>query len=91
MLWVLLGWDVSESEFALLSSGVASNGSGNYAPGTYGDLHIGGLTATTANFSSTIDAANLGAGEDNSVVILDSDGKLRTDEIDSRVWGSYSC
>jgi hypothetical protein len=83
-----MGWDVSESEFALLSSGVASNGSGNYAPGTYGDLHIGGLTATTANFSSTIDAANLGAGEDNSVVILDSDGKLRTDEIDSRVWGS---
>jgi len=83
-----MGWDVSESEFSLLSSGVASNGSGNYAPGTYGDLHIGGLTATTANFSSTIDAANLGAGEDNSVVILDSDGKLRTDEIDSRVWGS---
>lgn len=83
-----MGWDVSESEFSLLSSGVASNGSGNYAPGTYGDLHIGALTATAANFSSTIDAANLGAGEDNSVVILDSDGKLRTDEIDSRVWGS---
>ena len=36
----------------------------------------------------TITAPNLGAGEDNSVVILDSDGKLRTDEIDSRVWGS---
>jgi hypothetical protein len=38
--------------------------------------------------SGTIDAPNLGAGVDNSVVILDSDGKLRTDEIDSRVWGT---
>ena len=28
------------------------------------------------------------AGTDNSVVVLDSDGKLITDEIDSRVWGS---
>ena len=44
--------------------------------------------AGTAGFSSTIDAPNLGTGEDNSVVLLDSDGKLRTDEIDSRVWGS---
>jgi len=42
----------------------------------------------TVRFSSTIDAANIGTGEDNSVVILDSDGKLRTDEIDARVWGS---
>jgi hypothetical protein len=31
---------------------------------------------------------SIGAGVDNSVVILDSDGSLRTDEIDSRVWGS---
>jgi hypothetical protein len=194
-IMAFMGWDVSESEFALLSSGVASNSSGNYAPGTYGDLHIGNLEASggyfsgnvgigtsspsyplhvvagssyayfssnavsaiksvrgssqnagidigntvgtwtigkatdgffgfshdnqningsalfaittagnvgigdtspsykldvngTAGFSSTIDAPNIGAGEDNSVVILDSDGKLRTDEIDSRVWGS---
>jgi hypothetical protein len=28
------------------------------------------------------------AGVDNSVVILDSDGYLKTDEIDSRVWGT---
>ena len=87
-LTAFMGWDTSESEFSLLSSGVAQNSSGNYIPGTYGNLHIGGLIATTANFSSTIDAANLGAGVDNSVVILDSDGKLRTDEIDSRVWGT---
>ena len=83
-----MGWDTSENEFSLLSSGVASNGSGNYSPGTYGSLHIAGLTATTANFSSTIYAANIGVGEDNSVVVLDSDGQLRTDEIDSRVWGT---
>jgi hypothetical protein len=38
-----MGWDTSENEFSLLSSGVASNGSGNYAPGTYGNLHVGKL------------------------------------------------
>jgi hypothetical protein len=56
---------------------------------------IGTVTPTEAltvqgNISSSglISAPNLGTGEDNSVIILDSDGKLRTDEIDSRVWGS---
>ena len=38
--------------------------------------------------SGLIYAPNIGTGEDNSVVVLDSDGTLRTDEIDSRVWGS---
>lgn len=38
--------------------------------------------------SGYIFAPNIGTGEDNSVVILDSDGRLKTDEIDSRVWGS---
>ena len=38
--------------------------------------------------SGLIYAPNIGAGVDNSVVVLDSDGTLRTDEIDSRVWGS---
>ena len=32
--------------------------------------------------------ANLTTGVDNSVVIKDADGFLKTDEIDSRVWGS---
>ena len=41
-----------------------------------------------AVITGTIDASNMGAGVDNSVVILDSDGVLKTDEIDSRVWGS---
>ena len=30
-----MGWDTDQGKFALLSSGVASNSSGNYAPGTY--------------------------------------------------------
>jgi len=38
--------------------------------------------------SGLIYAPNIGTGTDNSVVILDSDGRLKTDEIDSRVWGS---
>lgn len=62
-------------------------------PGRTNDVpnsgHFEQLTVDEAsNFLSTIYAANIGAGEDNSVVVLDSDGKLRTDEIDSRVWGS---
>ena len=43
----------------------------------------GGLTV-----GSTITAASIGAGTDNSVVVLNSSGLLKTDEIDSRVWGS---
>ena len=46
---------------------------------------------TTSGFisaSGLIYAPNIGAGVDNSVVILDSDGTLRTDEIDARVWGT---
>jgi hypothetical protein len=39
-------------------------------------------------FSSTIYAGSIGADTDNSVVILNSAGLLKTDEIDSRVWGA---
>ncbi|MFH1295206.1 MAG: hypothetical protein ABIH84_01340, partial [bacterium] len=42
----------------------------------------------TAGFSSTIHAPSIGAGTDDSVVVLDSSGNFVTDEIDSRVWGS---
>jgi hypothetical protein len=38
--------------------------------------------------ASAIYAAGMGTGIDNSVVIKDADGVLKTDEIDSRVWGS---
>jgi hypothetical protein len=33
-------------------------------------------------------APNIGAGTDDSVVVLNSSGYFKTDEIDSRVWGS---
>lgn len=45
-------------------------------------------TPNSLDITGTITAPNIGAGEDDSVVVLDSDGKLRTDEIDSRVWGT---
>ena len=38
--------------------------------------------------SDTIEVPNMPTGVDNSVVIKDSDNVLKTDEIDSRVWGS---
>jgi len=71
------------------------NGFALFAITTSGNVGIGDTSPSykldvngTAGFSSTINAPNIGTGEDNSVVILDSEGKLRTDEIDSRVWGS---
>jgi len=42
----------------------------------------------TLTVSSLIFAPNIGADTDNSVVILNGSGLLKTDEIDSRVWGS---
>ena len=42
----------------------------------------------TATFGSTITAGSLGADTDNTVVVVNSSGLLKTDEIDSRVWGS---
>jgi hypothetical protein len=41
-----------------------------------------------STFGGTITAASIGADTDNSVVILNGSGLLKTDEIDSRVWGS---
>ena len=52
--------------------------------GLTNDVTIGGNLTVTAG----ITASSLPAGVDNSVVILDSDGQLKTDEIDGRVWGS---
>jgi len=63
--------------------------------GTGGSLNIltAGQSETlaingTISASGLIYAPSIGTGTDDSVVILDSDGTLRTDEIDSRVWGS---
>lgn len=67
-------------------------------------IKLGGniVPAITASASSVISSSgtiiveeldvnkllNVPAGTDNSVLILDSDNTLKTDEIDSRVWGS---
>ena len=40
------------------------------------------------NADNDIVVPNMGVGTDNSVVILTANNELRTDEIDSRVWGS---
>lgn len=57
-----------------------------------GTLSTKTTTATVLSASiytaSVIYAASMGTGVDNSVVIKDSDGVLKTDEIDSRVWQS---
>jgi len=44
---------------------------------TTNTISVGGITVTS-----------MPSGVDNSVVVLDSDNTLKTDEIDSRVWGS---
>lgn len=43
---------------------------------------------TDVSVSSSIYLPNIGTDVDNSVVILNSAGYLKTDEIDSRVWGT---
>jgi len=48
---------------------------------------IGDATNPWEIIANTV-KANLTTGVDNSVVIKDADGFLKTDEIDSRVWGS---
>lgn len=53
-LTAFIGWDQSLSEFALLSSGVASSSSGIYSPGTYGNLHAAAFIGTSGNFSSNV-------------------------------------
>ena len=57
-------------------------GIGTTAPGY--KLHVNG----TLGLESTIYAPNIGAGTDDSVLVLNSSGNLVTDEIDSRVWGT---
>jgi len=55
-----------------------------------GSVNITGSLSVTGDISASanIYAPNIGSGVDNSVVILDSDGTFKTDEVDSRVWGS---
>lgn len=47
-----MGYDQSASKFVMLSSGVATNSSGNYDAGTYGTLRVGTYESETATANS---------------------------------------
>ena len=59
----------------------------NIAPGG-GNLTLTGAVGVTLGLTvgTTIKCTNIGAGVDNSVVVLDGSGFLKTDEIDPKVW-----
>jgi hypothetical protein len=63
---------------------VAGNVSGSGTLQMAGNAFLGG----NLNVTGTIKAPSLGADEDNTVVIVNSSGLLKTDEIDPRVFGS---
>jgi hypothetical protein len=73
---------VNATELVRFDSSTQRVGIGTSSP-SY-KLHVNG----TAGFASTVYAPNIGDDTDNSVVILNSAGLLKTDEIDARVWGS---
>jgi hypothetical protein len=50
-LTAFMGWDTSESEFILLSSGVPGANSGTYTPGTYGNLRSNEIFCTGINLT----------------------------------------
>ncbi len=52
------------------------------------DLDASGATTLNTLQTTGISTLYLPTGTDNSVLIKDADGSIRTDEIDSRVWGS---
>ena len=49
-----MGWDNSADKFVMLSSGVATNSSGNYDAGIYGDLHVADITASGLSLSDNL-------------------------------------
>ena len=77
---IAYGGTVASEDLYLRSTANATKGT-VYIADDGGDVSLGGA-------SSVVYATTMPAGEDNSVVILDADGSLRTDEIDSRVWGT---
>lgn len=68
-----MGWDTSESEFVMLSSGVPGTASGTYLPGTYGDFRAGTINSTGSfngrvlNVTGTLNTA---AGATNGQINL---------------------
>jgi hypothetical protein len=76
----------NQNDFVISSGGNIGIGTTN--PGY--KLEVNGTFSVeeAARFRSTINAQSLGAGTDNTVLILDSSDNIRYDEIDGRVWGS---
>lgn len=73
-----LGGDLDLNNNNIIGTGnVNINGAVNAISGVYNDVSITG----------DIYAPNIGQDVDNTVVILNSSNYLKTDEIDSRVWG----
>jgi len=53
-----------------------------------GSVILNDASGDTVVINGRLQAANIGTGTDNSVLIQDGSGNIKTDEIDSRVWGS---
>lgn len=51
-----------------------------------GSVILGDASGDTVTITGRLQAANIGTGTDNSVLIQDSSGNIKTDEIDSKVW-----
>jgi len=79
--------DVNINNWGSVSASLASidSGANNL---TLQDVTDNGTTTTDGITVGGISVTGMTTGVDNSVVILDSDNTLKTDEIDSRVWGS---
>ena len=74
------------TEFTVSTAGAITGAS--FTDGTL-SVTGGAITGGTGITSSgTITFSGIGAGTDNSVLVLNSSNQLVTDEIDSRVWGS---
>ncbi len=72
-LTAFMGWDTSSSQFVMLSSGVATNSSGNYDAGTYGNLQINNLNSNTIS-SSRI---NIEGITNSPLIYAGADGDIR--------------
>lgn len=90
---ILLGGGYSSGGTTLTTDGQISAVSGIYADsffsingGTAIDFNDNVDIAGTLTASGIVTFSGLGTGTDNSVVILDGDNTLRTDEIDPKVW-----
>jgi formylglycine-generating enzyme required for sulfatase activity len=68
-----MGWDTSETEFVVLSSGVPNASSGTYAPGTYGAFRAGTINSTGSFNGMVVNATgslNTSAGATNGQINL---------------------